>query len=100
MILELDLLKEYTNICVLSGTLQEKYFFNKKRIYVKIKTEYGILVILKLPTTFKEKLQNYLGKKVIVFGSLFKYKEFDKKLNRYIPELAVNVKNLEIIYDL
>lgn len=101
MPIDLNLLKEYTNICVISGVLQEKYFLTKKKLYVKLKTEYGILIRLKLPIMFKNKINEYLGKKVIAFGSLFKYKEFNKELNRYIPELAVNVKNLEIIiYDL
>ena len=100
MSIDLNLLKEYTNICVISGILQETYYFTKNKLYIKLKTEYGILIRLRLPIKFKSKISEYLGKKVIAFGSLFKYKEFNKELNRYIPELAVSVKNLEIIYDL
>lgn len=98
--IKLDLLKEHTNICVISGVLSKHYYCTKKRIYIKLKTEYGISINLKLSTQFKNKLEEYRNKKVIVFGSLFKYKEFNKELDRYIPEIAVNVKNMEIIYDL
>lgn len=98
--IKLDLLSEFTNICIVSGILNKNYFIQKKQILVKIKTCYDTTLQCKLPISFQKNLQQYLGKKVIVFGTIAKIRAFNKELNRYVPELAIKIKNMEIIYDL
>lgn len=98
--IKLDLLNDYTNICIVSGVLNNHYYAQKKQIFLKLKTSYDTILQCKLPRSFETKLPNYLGKKVIVFGSITKIKSFSKELNRYIPEIAIRIKNMEIIYDL
>lgn len=98
--LNLDLLKDNTNICIVSGVLSNHYYTQKNKIFLKLKTKNDMLLQCKLPRSFEPQLHNYLGQKVIVFGSVSKIKAFSKELNRYIPELAIKITQMEIIYDL
>ena len=98
--IKLDLLSDFTNICVVSGFLNSTYFTHKKQIFIELKTCYDTVLQCKLPRSFENNLKQYLGKKVIVFGAIVKIRSFNKELNRYVPELAIKIKNMEIIYDL
>lgn len=98
--LNLDLLSDCTNICIISGFLNNHYYAQKNKIFLKLKTSNDTLLQCKLPRSFEKQLPKYLGQKVIVLGSITKIRAFSKELNRYIPELAIKIKNMEIIYDL